>query len=295
MMKGNARRMIQERRLPAALLLAAAWCLAGCGLFAGYAPEAGTVHRGQAASTPVPVPDSLRIVSWNIQYGEAVGAALEEIRAHPRLSDPDLLLVQEISPADADLLADSLGLHHVYRAASVSPHNAELFGNAVLSRWPILGHGVEVLPHATPVSGHRRIAVSAEVDLGARGRLTAVSVHTATIILDQEKRLAQARAVLDSLGAGEGPAVVAGDFNTVTGYEATLLRRLARKLGFSHVRLPVGPTVQSRLGALSRQELVLDHVLLRDLEAGARGVVRSTTASDHLPVWVVVAAPAKQE
>jgi endonuclease/exonuclease/phosphatase family metal-dependent hydrolase len=38
--------------------------------------------------------------------------------------------------------------------------------------------------------------------------------------------------------------------------------------------------------------MVLDHVLVRGLAAGARGVVRTATASDHYPVWAVVARPA---
>ena len=283
------------RSLLAGLLLTAAWWSAGCGLFAGYAPEEAPVHRGRAAAVSVPVPDSLRVVSWNIQYGEAVGTALDELRAHPRLANPDLLLVQEIAPEDAALLADSLGLNHVYRAAAVHPHHAELFGNAVLSRWPIVAHEVEVLPHPTPLTGHRRIAVAATVDLGPRGELVAVSVHTATVIMDQENRFDQAAAVFDSLGLGDRPAVVARDFNTITDYEVTLLRRVGRKHGLTHVRLPAGPTISSSLRKLSGQQFALDHILLRGLEAGARGVVRTTTASDHYPVWAVIALPAKEK
>ncbi|MCP4572535.1 MAG: endonuclease [bacterium] len=292
MMAKRSGRLIPAR---VALLAVLACGLSGCGLFAGYAPEDLPVHRGHAGPAAVPAPDSLRVVSWNIKYGEAMETALTELCAHPRLADPDLLLVQEVSPDDAALLADSLGLHHVYRAASVHPHNAELFGNAVLSRWPIAGHQVLVLPHPTPVSGHRRVAVAATVDLGARGELVAVSVHTATLVLEQDKRFDQAAAVLDSLDFGSRPVVVAGDFNTATGYEVTLLRRLARKRGFTQVHLPAGPTVTKFLGEMAGRELVLDHVLVRDLEAGARGVVRTTTASDHFPVWAVLAAPRKQE
>lgn len=295
MKKRSGQRIPAGRGLLAGLLLAAAWWCAGCGLLAGYAPEEVPVHRGRAAAVQSVVPDSLRVVSWNIQYGEAVETALEELQAHPRLADPDLLLVQELDPAGAALLADSLGLDYVYRPASVHPHHARLFGNAVLSRWPIVDHGLEILPHPSPGSGHRRIAVSATVDLGARGELVAVSVHTATVIMEPDKRLAQAAAVFDSLGLDDRPAVVAGDFNTVSDYDATLLRRMGRKLGFEYVRLPAGPTVESGLGKLSGQQLVLDHILVRGLAPGARGVVRSTTASDHYPVWAVVALPPKEE
>lgn len=268
----------------------------GCGLGAGYAPDAVPVHRGRPARlTERPAPDSLRVVSWNIQYGERLDQALAEIRAHPRLADADLFLLQELDPAGAALLADSLGLHHVYGRASVNPRSGRLFGNAVLSRWPVAGQAAEVLPHGTPLTGHRRVAVSALLDLGPRGRLQAVSVHTATVVVDQRKRLDQAAAVLDSLGAGSVPVLVAGDFNTVSAWEVTLLGRVARRHGFAPVRLPAGPTAGYRLRRLPGEVPVLDHVLYRGLMPGASGVVRSTAASDHFPVWAVFALPPEKD
>lgn len=187
-------------------------------------------------------------------------------------------------------LADSLGLHYAYSPASVHPHHSRLFGNAVLSRHPITGWRGRVLPHGTPLTGHHRIALAADIDLGRGVILRAVSVHTATVLVDQQKRLEQATAVLDSLG-GAGPAVVGGDFNTVSDWEVTLLRRVARAAGFAHLRLPPGPTIAGSIRRLPGSRSVLDHVFVRGLAAGATGVVRTTTASDHYPVWAVLARP----
>ncbi len=278
--------MLSARRY----LGAAVWLvfLAGCGLGAGYAPDKVVVHS--AAGLPgAAVPDSVRVVTWNIQYGEALDTALAELRAHPRLASADILLLQELDTEGAAFLADSLGFYHVYASAAVHPHHARLFGNAVLSRWPIVGRRSEMLPHPTPVTGHRRLALTADLDLGRRGVLHVVSVHTATVIIDQEKRLAQAAAALDSLGPG--PVIVAGDFNTATEWDVTRLRRLGRHLGFSHLRLSEGPTVSNRIRKMPGQDLVMDHVFYRGLTAGARGVVRATAASDHYPVWAVFALP----
>ncbi len=278
---------------PNGLLAAvAAVVLVGCGVPTGYAPSGVPVYCGPPPAAPRPpaAPDSLTVVTWNIRYGRHLDRALAELRAHPRLAAADVLFLQEMDRAGTAALADSLGLSWVYGLAAVHPRTARPFGDAVLSRFPILDHRALVLPHATPVTGHHRIAVAADLDLGGGMVLRAVSVHTATVIVAQERRLAQAAAVLDDLG-GPGPTVIAGDFNTVTAWDATLLRRAARRAGYAPVRLPPGPTIANRLGTLAGADLVLDHVFVRGLAAGGRGVVRTATASDHFPVWAVVARP----
>ena len=273
-------------------LLAAALLGAGCAGNTGYAPPAVPVYTGEPVRVaPTAVGDSLTVVTWNIQFGEKLDLAVAELRTHARLAAADVLLVQEMERAGVAALADSLGMHYVYGLAAVHPHHAKLFGNAVLSRFPIVAHDSLVLPYDTPLTGHNRIAVAADIDLGDGVLLRAISVHTATMVVGQEQRLEQAAATLDSLG-GDGPAIVAGDFNTVSDWEVTLLRRVARRAGFTHLRLPPGPTVANRYKKLPGSETVLDHVLVRGLAAGSRGVERTTTASDHYPVWAVIARPA---
>jgi endonuclease/exonuclease/phosphatase family metal-dependent hydrolase len=265
---------------------------AGCGLIkTGYAPERAHVHqgRGQVAYAPA-AGDSITVVCWNIQYGRKVRTALAEIRADSMLARADVLLLQEMDTDGVRLLADSLGFNFVYGPASVSPKSKDLFGNAVLSRWPIMDHRIVVLPHETLLTGHRRIAVSADIDLGGR-TLRAVSLHTATMVMDQDKRLEQAAAVRDSLGDFAGPVVMGGDFNTVSEYEVTLLRRTMRRMGLETVRLPEGPTISNRFKKMPGEIPVLDHLFVRDLVPGSRGVVEGATASDHYPIWAVVGLP----
>ncbi|MCK9997031.1 MAG: hypothetical protein KAH56_12230, partial [Candidatus Krumholzibacteria bacterium] len=93
--------------------------LAGCGLKTGYAPSEVTVHRG-AAAMPASAPgDSIRVVSWNIQYGEDVVKAIGEIRANPDLAAADIILLQEMGPGGVRHMAEELGMHHIYGAAAV--------------------------------------------------------------------------------------------------------------------------------------------------------------------------------
>jgi len=266
-------------------LLVAVLC--SCGLRTGYAPVEIPVHRGLGESRQPAMVDSLNVVSWNIQYGENVAQAARELAENPRLAAADILLLQEMDPAGSEYLAKTLGYHFVHGSAAVHPHHGKLFGNAVLSRWPIVGDQVLILPHETLVTGHRRIAVAADIALGEERVLRVVSIHTATMVMEQDKRLAQARAASDSLGGLRGLSLLGGDFNTVSDYEVTQLRQVMRRLGLATVRLPAGPTISNRYKKLPGSTPVLDHFFCHGLAPMATGVVRHTTASDHYPIWAV--------
>ena len=256
----------------------------------GYAPSQVTVHRGAALVPSPALGDSIRVVSWNIQYGEDVEQAVGEIRANPELAVADIILLQEMGPDGARHLAEELGMHHIYGAAAVHPHHKKLFGNAVLSKWPIIGDQVLILPHETLLTGHRRIAVAADLDLGGR-TVRAISIHTATVVMDQDRRIDQAKAARDSLGGFDGPVIIGGDFNTVSDYDVTLLRRTMRRLRLKTVRLPEGPTIANKYKKLPGSVPVLDHIFCKDFEPGSRGVAGETLASDHYPISAVLAVP----
>ena len=271
------------------LILCIGWLLlAGCGVKTGYAPPEVKIYRGEAKHPAPAVPDSLRVVSWNIQFAEQVPKALEEIQASSDLASADIILVQEMTREAIKDMAQVLGMHHVYGLAAVHPHHKKLFGNGALSRWPIVGDKAIQLPYETLITGHRRIAVAADIDLGGR-LVRAISIHTATMVMDLDKRVDQARAARDSLGDFSGPVIMAGDFNTVTEYEVTLLRQTMRRLRLDTVRLPEGPTIANKIKKVPGSVPVLDHIFIKDFTAGSRGIASETTASDHYPVWAVLA------
>jgi endonuclease/exonuclease/phosphatase family metal-dependent hydrolase len=250
-------------------------------------------HRGNYGPAVATVRDSFTVVSYNIQYGENVDAALVDLNRTPYLADADVLLLQEMDPEGAERMARELGYNYVYQAASLHPHHDRLFGNAVLSRWPIVGQRLLVLPHPHPVTGHRRIAVVADLDVAGLP-VRAVSVHVATVIRELDARLDQATAALDSLADVPGPVIIGGDFNTLTDYGRRLTMRLFRKAGFRRAGSPTSPTVRQKLWLWPSQRLVLDHVFTRDLELGAAGVFQGATASDHYPLWARFGFPRRE-
>jgi len=273
----------------AVLVLLAVGLGGGCAAESSFRPGAQHLVALVASQTDQPAqrPDSLLVVSYNIQYGEDVGVALADLRA-AGLDRADILLVQEMGPDGVDTLSRALGLHAVYHPASFHPHHDRPFGNAVLSRWPITGSRLLVLPHPHPWTGHRRIAVAADLDVAGQP-LRTVSLHVATPVLSPAARLEQATAVLDTLVAGwDGPLVVGGDFNTsLRGDYAALRKRYRRQARLLPVP-PTGCTVRWHPARLVGARCILDHLFLRGLVPGRHGVARQAAASDHFPVWARV-------
>ena len=181
-------------------------------------------------------------------------------------------------------------MDYVYWPSFLIWRTERLFGNAVLSRWPIADQMAVDLPHKNPIIGIRRVAVAADIIIGEQ-RLRVVNVHLSTTAVSQEKRLEQAATVIDSLATTTGPIIIGGDFNTATKSSRVLMARLMRKAGYRQLRLPPGPTASSVV-AITGLDLILDGFFYRDLTAGTSGIDRQAETSDHYPVWGVFGWPA---
>jgi endonuclease/exonuclease/phosphatase family metal-dependent hydrolase len=253
-----------------------------------------------AASAQQPEPaaravfGNFEVVSYNIRYGERIAQALIDLRGDGRLAGADVYLLQEMDLAGAETLAESLSCRCVYARAFVHPHTGRPFGTAVLSRWPVTGQRIVRLPHPDSGTDNRRIALA--VDLEVESRLVRViSVHLATAVNSLQDRLEQAGTVLDSLAVVGCPVIVGGDFNTLVAYEASLVRRLFRRAGFTQVHLDVSSTLRTGLRAwllrLGGEEPILDHLFARGLEPTSGGLASGARASDHYPIWATFGWP----
>ena len=173
-----------------------------------------------------------RVVTWNLwwRFGdwarrfEVIAAVLAE-------AAPDVVGLQEVwargSGADsvnaAGLLATRLGMHWAW-VPSPAPErwqrkldDASAFGNAVLSRWPIVASDVLALP-STEDTEELRTCVRADLD-GPRGALQVFSTHLNWRFDQSDVRQEQVRAICGFIDAAkpEGgravPPILAGDFN----------------------------------------------------------------------------------
>ena len=166
----------------------------------------------------MPDPASISVLTWNLwwRFGpweERLPAIVETIR---RL-DPDVAALQEVWVADgtssAHVIAEALGRH-----VTVA-HRLELdgvgFGNAVLSRWPIVDTDVAPLPSDGGHHDEQRLALLAVLD-APRGPVQVVSTHLSWRHDESATRQAQVRALCELVARHRPrtyPPVVCGDFN----------------------------------------------------------------------------------
>lgn len=233
----------------------------------GPAATGGAAAPGAVATVGIPV----QVVSFNIQYGEEVEGALALIRRTPELAGADLILLQEMDAEGTERLARALEMGWVYYPAIV--REGKLFGNAILSRWPLSDDRKLILPHRSWFGDTQRIAVAATATI--RGETVRVySVHLATPVNQgRPEREDQFRTVLAD--AERYPRVIlGGDLNSDS------LGELAVERGY------FWPT---RDGPRTVWFGRADHLLYRGLLPpwGLRsGTVENVgEVSDHRPVW----------
>ena len=170
----------------------------------------------------------IRVLSWNLWWRFGPWEARRPaIAATIAAIDPDVAALQEVwGLADSDFageLADQLGFHHVY--ASRLDLGGVRFGNAILSRWPILRTEWRPLP-SSPTSEESRTVVFAEID-GPRGPVQLFSTHLNWRFDESAIRQEQVGAIAEfvaSAGDRTFPPVLCGDFNaTPTSDEVRML------------------------------------------------------------------------
>ena len=239
------------------------------------------------AETMLPVPvvavssgsRTLRVVTFNVQYAIHIDEAIALIKSTPALRDADVITLQEMDAPGARRIADALHMAYVYYPACVERKTQRDFGDAILSRWPIVADQKIVLPHLARFGGTARIATAATV-LVEGIPIRVYSVHLATQIENGSgSRHDQARTILAD-AAAYPRVVISGDMNSHG------IGNEFRKAGF------LWPTEHN---PPSHHFFKFDHVFLKGLaplDSGATGVVHDARgASDHRPVWAVAALP----
>lgn len=173
----------------------------------------------------------MRVVTWNIHNWrnaarepsfEGVCATLDSLRA-------DIVGLNEVShPATVEgearpaleALAARLGMHYVLgpwgRWAALKPVTAEGYGNALLSRWPIVASASH---HLSSVPGvESRGLLEARMLLPDGASFTAYVLHLD--YTDEEARVAQFRAARQWLVRDRNrPHILMGDINAITPWD----------------------------------------------------------------------------
>src|SRR5436190_132397 len=147
------------------LMIAAAACT-GCRPVLNYPSALGPRYVGVAPARPdsAPGPHALRVVTYNVQFGRHIDRAINVLSTRAPLPGADIIVLQEMDAEGTRRIAEALGMSWIYYPAVVHPKAARQdFGNAILSRWPIVADEKLMLPHIAGQRHAQRIATAATV------------------------------------------------------------------------------------------------------------------------------------
>ena len=227
----------------------------------------------------------MRIVTYNIHKARGLDGRVAIRRIADVLGglDADIIALQEIfSGADSrsgqvETLACTLGMNAAF--GRTRHHRGRPYGNAILSRWPILDS-----QHMDLTWGHRTRRGCVRADLKTpSGTLHIFNIHMGTSYFERRH---QVRSFLSSKQLHEdieGPRVLVGDFNEwIRGLTTRMLSDKFESLNMAlHVRKR-----RSYPGFLPL--LHLDHIYFeRPLHIQTAELIRTRLAriaSDHLPL-----------
>ena len=228
----------------------------------------------------------VRVMTYNLHNGFDTDGHLgmEALIRVIKSAGPDVLALQEVSRGwiingSFDMLSwlsVRLNMPYVY-----GPTADPLWGNAILSRYPIIDHrGLDLPPRDLPLL---RGFLWARIEVGEDDYLDIITTHFHHIGKDSEIRVGQSKTILDFWG-GAGRTVFLGDLNGVP--DDPEIEMLAEEGLFDALDLAAvspGYTYKS-VGPYKR----IDYIWLSpDLKA-SKAVIPQSNASDHLGVAITI-------
>jgi endonuclease/exonuclease/phosphatase family metal-dependent hydrolase len=274
--------------------------------------------RGAAVDENAPPPDKLRIVTWNIQFGQDLAGVKAMLDSDPELASADVLLLAEVDrgctrSGGVDVareLALQRGMDWVFGVEFVEHAQGGCEeGNAVLSRYPLgnpehrfhnVGGISRGMLHAPfdwsidpdePRTG-RRSFVGADVRVGS-ALVRVIAAHFENNS-SPEERGAEAQEIIDFVRMlPRRSACIAGDFNPFPDIGDTVIDApLFDALDAACFVNPHADMPQAERRTRPNLGYQIDFTYLRSLESAAHGVQNTLPEeqlpSDHYPVWVDV-------
>ncbi|HSW42479.1 MAG TPA: endonuclease/exonuclease/phosphatase family protein, partial [Patescibacteria group bacterium] len=245
----------------------------------------GQVVRGAPPAT-VPAPAELVVLSYNIHHGfdtfgvpgpEAIARVIERIGA-------DIVGLQEVGRgwnvnSGVDLMAWLRWRLPQYHAV-YGPMNGDLWGNAILSKYPIAAWGWVHYP--IRLSPFERGLTWAEIPT-VRGNVLVVTTHFSAHPGHEPDRLGQAGDLL-AFWDERPRSIIVGDINARP-YEDPVRRLIDAGLVDVPAAHGLGETFTARSHRLSER---IDYIFTSPDIGSISAVVPHTLASDHLPVVATV-------
>ncbi len=223
---------------------------------------AGLAATPLAACTtvrPATAGPELKLVTFNIWHNQGDWAARQPLLIDAiRSADPDVIALQEVLedaavglPNQAATIAAVLGGYEMHFVSTDVEGAPRRYGNAILSRLPVLAHDWKKLE---PLDDYRT-AIRARVDVGGR----AVDVVNTHLAWQDDAQAVRARQLADLMGwlPQDGtPLIAMGDFNAVQEDAGLAVLTDARFVS----ALPRGAVETTLNPAKNHPNRVIDHI-----------------------------------
>jgi endonuclease/exonuclease/phosphatase family metal-dependent hydrolase len=253
-------------------------------LLTGLAAAPLTLPAGGCVSLSGVGSREMRLVCFNIWHNQGDWAARQPLLIEAiRAENPDVIALQEVLedaavglPNQARTIADALGGYAMH-FVSTDPEGApRRYGNAVLSRLPVLAHDSRKLE---PLNDYRT-ALRARVAVGGRA-VDVVNTHLAWQPDQAPVRAQQIADLMAWLPADGTPLIVMGDFNATQ--DDAGLNALTGPRFFS--ALPRGAAETTLNPARGHQPRVIDHIFAEaaQFEPGGGSVIGSIPMNGEYP------------
>jgi len=237
---------------------------------------------------------TLRVLSYNIHYGQGMDGVYDipRLAAVINQAQPDLVALQEVDVGvkrsgrvhQAQELGRLTGM--AVRFGPAQHYEGGLFGNAVLTRLPILDVVIHPLPYteSTPQRvTYPRAAIAVVVRGPGDQPIRFVSTHFQHNV--SEDRVAEAKAI-NSLFADPGdplPTILAGDMNALPADEPVQILHQRWTCAIDDPPAPSAPSDKPT----SRIDYIFYRPVARFRLVQAE-VIAESMASDHRPVLAVL-------
>lgn len=237
--------------------------------------------------------DTVRILCYNIHYGQGNDGKYDVARLAKVIqrTKPDLVALQEVDVGvkrsgrvhEAQRLAELTGM--AVRFGPTQHYEGGLFGNAVLTRLPILDVMIQPLPYteSTPERvTYPRGAIVVTVRGPGDKPLKFISTHFQHNV--PEDRVAEAKAINKHFTTNNQiPTILAGDMNAKPDSEPI---QILHKQWTNAIDEKASPTAPS-----SKPRSRIDYIFYRSesqFEMIESKVIEEPMASDHLPVFAIL-------
>ena len=244
-----------------------------------YSDPAGPIFEGSYADEQGHFTGSLRVVTWNLHYGEKLEQVISVLENAEELQGADVLLLQEVDIEGVETIARRLHYNYVFYPAAMHRQRRKEYGNAILSIWSLSEPAKIVLPNALPGWLESRNAVRAILTIDGR-QILAYSVHLDTTWIIFSRGISQGEFMAEEAGREHNFVILGGDFNTWNRGSISILEERLGKAGLERLTKGTGYTFE-----YSGLKLTLDHIFSGDVVDYQAGVYRQTDASDHYPLW----------